>query len=126
MLCDIAESQLIWPIGDEHTVHEIVMNGRPTFVGTAGFSPNMRKFCRVSAPAKSAAAFLGQTVRDEAVHEPGIIKMDIRAALVRGTAPSSVDSRGVNFQAAVATGVWSSSNSIGVSLPSARCRRRRW
>lgn len=46
--------------------------------------------------------------------------------LTPGTAPSSVDSRGCEFQAAVAAGVWSSSNSIGVSLPSARWRRRRW
>jgi hypothetical protein len=33
---------------------------------------------------------------------------------------------GCKFQAAVASGVWSSSNSIGVILPRARCRHSRW
>ncbi len=42
-----------------------------------------------------------------------------------GTAPSSVDSRGVVFQAASA-GWLIVSNSIGVRRASRRCRRRRW
>ena len=43
-----------------------------------------------------------------------------------GTVPCLVDSVGVEYQAAVAGWWWSSSNSMGVSLPSARWRRRRW
>lgn len=40
--------------------------------------------------------------------------------------PASIDSR-CEYHAAVATGVWSISKTIGVSLPKARClRRRRW
>ena len=43
-----------------------------------------------------------------------------------GSAPSLVDGWGVKFQAAVAWGVKTSSNSTGVSRPSRGCRRRRW
>ena len=44
----------------------------------------------------------------------------------RGSAPVLVDGWGVKFQAAVAWGGKTSSNSTGVSLPRRPCRRRRW